>query len=126
VSPPVCDFCNSIKAAYALPCADLALQATGAHGTARTTLAGAWSACAECLTYVERGDSDGLADYVTEAAHGPPALLRMTTAEFRRDVFKQLYKRVLPQLGAPRPLAREAATVGAGGALRSVDGGNGG
>jgi len=61
------------------------------------------------MPFIERGDYDGLADYVTRAALGPPAILKMTTTAFRNDVFKQLYKRVLPQLGTPRPLARVGA-----------------
>ena len=113
MSGVVCDFCNGAEAAYALDCDDLALRATGAHGTAQTTLAGAWHCCADCLPYIERADPDGLAAYVAWAAHGPPTLLKMTTEAFRRDVFRQLYARVLPRLGAPHPLAREA--VGAGG-----------
>ena len=114
----VCDFCNGTDATHAMPCDDLALRATGAYGTAQTTLAGAWRSCDACLPYIERGDPDGLAAYVARAAHGPPALLRMTTASFRRDVFSQLYRRVLPQLGAPQPLAREM--VGVGGPLTSA------
>jgi len=110
---PCCDFCNDITAAYALGCGDLALRATGARGTAQTTLSGAWNACGACLPFIERGDHDGLADHVTMAANGPPELLRMTTAEFRRDVFRQLYERLIPWLGEPVPLAREA--VGARG-----------
>jgi len=113
VTAPICDFCNGTAAAYALPCDAVAIRATGTHGTAQTTLSGDWNACLDCLTHIRNGDHDGLADFVTRAAHGPPELLRMTTAAFRRDVFRALYRKVLPWLGAPVPLAREA--VGAGG-----------
>jgi len=116
VSAPVCDFCNATAAAYALRCDDLAIRATGPHGTAQGTLAGDWLACGACLPFIERGDPDALADYVARAGHGPPELLRLTTETFRRDIFAQLYRRVLPLLGAPVPLAREA--VGAGGDKR--------
>ena len=123
MTAPICDFCNGTAAAWALDCENLAVLATGTHGAAVAALVGSWNACPACLTYIQSGDPDGLADYVARAGHGPPELLRMTTEAFRRDVFRQLYARVLPQLGAPQPL-REA--VGVGGALRSVDGGNGG
>lgn len=120
MSAPICDFCNGGAATHALRGDDLAAIARGTYGTVVAALSGAWHSCDACLPYVERGDTDGLADFVTRAAHGPPELLRLTSAEFRRDVFRQLYKRVLPQLGAPQPLGREA--VGAGGALPSEPG----
>jgi len=107
----ICDFCNGTEASWALDCDNLAAIASGAHGTAVAALPGAWNACDDCLPYIQRGDPDGLANYVTMAANGPPELLRMTSEAFRRDVFRQLYKRVLPQLGSPRPL-REAVGVG--------------
>jgi hypothetical protein len=88
------------------------VRATGPHGTAQGTLAGDWLACGACLPFIQRADPDALADYVARAGHGPPALLKMTTTAFRRDVFYQLYRRVLPLLGSPRPLGREAAAVG--------------
>jgi len=115
----LCDFCSGDAARWALPCDDLALRATGAYGTAVAALAGAWSACDACLTYIHNGDPDGLADHVTRAGLGPPALLRMTTASFRNDVFKALYRKVLPWLGPPRPLDE---AVGAGGALHGEPG----
>jgi len=114
MTAPPCDFCNAAWPSWSLPCADLILEATGDYGTASTTLAGDWGACDTCVIYIRNGDPDGLAAHVTRVAAGPPELIRMTTAAFRRDVFFQLYKRVLPQLGAPVPL-REV--VGAGGAL---------
>ena len=120
----LCDFCNGGEATHALDCGDLALQASGPIGTVRTTLAGAWRSCDGCLPFIERGDPDGLADYVTRAAHGPPEILRMTSAAFRRDVFAALYRKVLPWLGPPQPLAREAVGVGAPnrGQLAATDG----
>jgi len=118
VSGQTCDFCNSTEARWALRCDDVGVLARGAHGTAVATLAGAWTACDACMPFVERRDPDGLADYVVRAGHGPPALLRLTSEAFRRDVFYQLYKRVVPMLGPPQPLAREA--VGGGGPLTSA------
>ena len=108
----LCDFCNGTEAAYALDCDDLALRATGPLGIASTTLAGAWNACGGCVPFVRNGDPDGLAAYVTRAALGPPELLRLTSEAFRNDVFKALYRKVLPWLGAPVPLCE---AVGAGG-----------
>ena len=108
-----CDFCNGTEASWALDCDNLAAIASGAYGTAVAAQPGAWHACDACLPYIQRGDADGLADHVTRAGHGPPELLRMTSEAFRRDVFKALYRKVLPLLGAPVPLSREA--VGAGG-----------
>jgi len=107
-----CDFCNGTEATCAMPCDNLAAIASGAHGTAVAALVGSWNACPDCMTYIRNGDPDGLAAYVAWAAHGPPALLRMTSEEFRRDTFAALYRKVLPLLGPPQPL-REA--VGAGG-----------
>ena len=72
MSGRICDFCNGTEASYALRCDDLALQATGTYGTAVAALSGAWHACDACLPFIERGDPDGLADYVTRAGHGPP------------------------------------------------------
>ncbi len=124
MSPPVCDFCCGADATHALPCDPVAVRATGPHGTAQGTLAGAWNACSRCLPYIQSGDPDGLADHVARAGHGPPAILKLTTTAFRRDIFAQLYRRLIPLLGAPVPLAREAAGVGE--PLRAVDGANGG
>lgn len=114
MSAPVCDFCNGGEATYALPCDNLAAVASGAYGTAVAALSGAWNACADCLPFIQRGDHDGLADSVARAGHGPPELLKLTSEGFRRDVFKALYRKVLPWLGSPQPLAREAAAVGVG------------
>ena len=113
MSGVVCDFCNGTEATHAMRCDPLAVRATGPIGVAVAALSGDWRACDDCLPFVQRGDPDGLANHVTMAANGPPELLRMTTETFRRDVFKALYRKVLPWLGAPQPLAREA--VGAGG-----------
>ena len=124
MSPLLCDFCNGGPAAYALDCDAVAMRATGTYGTAVGALSGAWNACDACLTYIERGDPDGLAAYVARAGHGPPEILRLTSEAFRNDVFKALYRKVLPWLGAPVPLGRE--TVGAGapnrGQLAATDG----
>jgi hypothetical protein len=109
VSAPCCDFCNNTTARWALRCDDVGVLASGAHATAVAALTGAWNACGDCLLFVQRADSDGLADRVARSAHGPPEVVRMTTTAFRSDVFKALYKRVLPWLGSPQPLA----TVGA-------------
>ncbi len=106
-----CDFCNGADATHALPCAAVGVRASGAYGTAHTTLVGAWHACDDCLPYIERADPDALADYVARAGHGPPEILRLTTTAFRRDVFRALYAHVLPLLGSPVPLARESARV---------------
>ena len=108
----LCDFCNDTTATHALHCDDLAAVASGTYGTAVAALSGAWNACGACLAYIEHGDPDGLAAYVARAAHGPPELLKMTSETFRRDVFRQLYARVLPWLGSPQPLLE---AVGAGG-----------
>ena len=107
-----CDFCNGDAARWALRCDDVGALARGAHGTAVASLTGAWRACDGCLPFIQRADPDGLADRVARSVHGPPEILRMTTTAFRADVFRQLYRRVIPWLGSPRPLAREAATVG--------------
>ena len=109
MSLPICDFCNGTTARWALPCDPVAVRASGPHGTAHGTLAGDWNACGDCLPFIERGDPDALADYVARAGHGPPGILKMTTETFRRDVFYQLYRRVLPWLGPAVPLGRESA-----------------
>jgi len=101
-------------------CDPLALRATGAYGTAVGALSGAWHACDACLPYIRSGDPDGLAAYVAWAGHGPPEILMLTTATFRRDVFAALYRKVLPWLGPPQPLGREA--VGVGGSLHGEPG----
>jgi len=124
VSPLLCDFCNGGPAAYALDCDAVAMRATGAHGVAVAALSGDWHCCSACLPFIERADPDGLADFVARAAHGPPELLRMTSEAFRSDVFKALYRKVLPWLGSPQPLGREAVGVGAPnrGQLATTDG----
>jgi len=109
VSAKPCDFCNGADAAHALPCDPVAVRATGPHGTAQGTLVGDWNACGACLPFIERADPDGLADHVARAGHGPPAILKLTTAAFRRDVFCQLYRRVIPLLGPAVPLGRACA-----------------
>jgi hypothetical protein len=106
---PACDFCNGPDGRWIHDAANVMMVATGPKGMARGTSLGAWISCNTCLLYVQRGDADGLADHVARSANGPALLMNLTSLAFRRNVFQQLYRPLLPKLQPARPLTIEIA-----------------
>jgi hypothetical protein len=108
---PVCDFCCDERSTWVLGCRDLTMLASGPYGVAGGTTLGAWCACDRCLLFVQRADPDGLANRVAASKHIPAQMLKLTTLRFRRDIFRQLYRRLLPKLQPARPLTLETAAA---------------
>src|SRR5215213_1481129 len=108
---PACDFCGADRSTWVLSCSDITMLASGPYGVARGTSLGAWCSCNACLSFIQRGDPDGLANHVARSGNGPPLLIKLTTLKFRRTTFQRMYRSLLPQLKPARPLTRETAAA---------------
>jgi hypothetical protein len=108
MSSPGCDFCNSQPSTWFYPAPDQLDMGT-VHGPTESVQLvshGAWIACSACLSFIQRGDRDGLVEHVL------PGFLKLTPWAPRagsRHILTNLYRKLLPLLGVPRPITPELA-----------------